>query len=197
MSWLPWILLPTVGALIGYATNWLAIRMIFHPRQPRFGIQGLLPRRQKDLARTVGEIVGEDLVRLDRLLEPLEELDLTPAFTGILDRVIERKIGELREIPLVGGFITSERLNGLRDAVVRELVRHQPEIVAQVMELAREHIDVQRTVEERVAGFDLQTLERVVHLVARKEFRAIEVWGACLGLIIGLVQAGILQLASL
>ena len=51
---LPWIMLPLVGAGIGYATNWLAIKMLFHPRNPRFGLQGLLPRRQDEIAESVG-----------------------------------------------------------------------------------------------------------------------------------------------
>jgi uncharacterized membrane protein YheB (UPF0754 family) len=51
---------PFVGALIGWLTNYLAIKMLFRPRQPRF-IFGLLcrviPRRQRDLALKIGEVV--------------------------------------------------------------------------------------------------------------------------------------------
>ena len=61
-DWLPWVLLPVVGAIIGFATNWLAIKMLFHPRKPRFGVHGLLPRRQADLAKNIGAIVAEELI---------------------------------------------------------------------------------------------------------------------------------------
>ncbi|MFW5830079.1 MAG: DUF445 domain-containing protein, partial [Planctomycetota bacterium] len=41
VAWPIWILMPLIGALIGYATNWLAIRMLFRPRRPVLGFQGL------------------------------------------------------------------------------------------------------------------------------------------------------------
>jgi len=191
---LPWLLLPLAGAVIGYVTNWLAIRMLFHPQERRMGMQGLLPRRQRELARTVGRVVADELLPIGELVQPLRKLELAPVFTGILDRVVQRKLAEYRNLPLIGSFLTPDRLDGLRDAVVRELVQHQPEIVEQLAAVIGQHVDIARMAEEKVAGFDLDTLERLVHRVAKREFRAIELWGAVLGLIIGLAQASILTL---
>ena len=45
--------LPFIGALIGWFTNYIAIKMLFHPRDEVriffIPIQGVFPRRQKDL----------------------------------------------------------------------------------------------------------------------------------------------------
>lgn len=193
---LPWILLPTVGALIGFATNWLAIRMLFHPREKRFGVQGLLPRRQADLAQSVGQVVGEDLVQIDAVLAPLAEMDLKPHFTALVDGVIEKKVADFQSIPLIGAMITPERMSGLRDLVVDELVANQPVILAKVKEVASEHVDIAKIAEEKIAAFDMDTLEGVVRRVAKTEFRAIEWWGALLGAVIGLAQAGLLALVG-
>lgn len=196
MAWLPWVLLPSVGALIGYATNWVAIRMLFHPRRRRFGVQGLLPRRQADLARTIGTVVADDLLDPEALLEPLQRIDLEPHVAPILDAVIARKIADLQAIPLIGSMLTPERLGGLRDAVLREISRHRDEIMAGLVRTATTELDVAGLVRDKVAGLDLDELERVVHRVARTEFRAIECWGAVLGLLIGLAQAAILALVG-
>ena len=49
-----WWVLPVFGILVGYATNWLAINMIFRPLVPRkvgrWTIQGLFLRRQREVA---------------------------------------------------------------------------------------------------------------------------------------------------
>jgi uncharacterized membrane protein YheB (UPF0754 family) len=193
---LPWIMLPLVGAAIGYATNWMAIRMLFHPHQRRFGMQGLLPRRQADLARSIGRVVSDDLLSVEQLMEPLKDIDLAAHLAPIIDRVMERKVGEFRSIPLIGGLLTPERMAGLRDGMVREIGKHREEIMAGLATAADEHIDLAAIVEQRVAAFDLDQLERVVHRVARSEFRAIEIWGAVLGLLIGLVQALVLVLTA-
>jgi uncharacterized membrane protein YheB (UPF0754 family) len=194
VTWLPWVLLPAVGALIGFATNWLAIKMLFHPRQKRFGLQGLLPRRQKELAASVGDVVADELLDLDQLLSGLDTVDLRPSFEELIDRALEAKIHDLKRIPLIGSMITPERLSGIRNSVIEELVKAQPTIVAKLKDIAREKVDIRTAVSSRLEGFDLLRLESVVTRVASKEMRAIEWWGAIVGGLIGLVQAAILAL---
>ena len=50
------ILIPIIGAIIGLITNWIAIKMLFHPRKKIFGIQGVIPKRKKDIAKRIGDI---------------------------------------------------------------------------------------------------------------------------------------------
>src|SRR4051794_24043738 len=61
----------------GYAGAWLAVRMLFRPRQPvKFlGItvfpQGMIPRHRERLANAIGKAVGEELVSQETILEQL------------------------------------------------------------------------------------------------------------------------------
>lgn len=59
---------PVVGAVIGYFTNYIAVKMLFHPRNPvSVGgytlpfTPGIIPKRKKDLAKAVGRAVEEEL----------------------------------------------------------------------------------------------------------------------------------------
>lgn len=59
---------PLIGAGIGYCTNWIAVKMLFRPHYPKkIGIwqipftPGLIPKRQPDLARAIGNAVGNNL----------------------------------------------------------------------------------------------------------------------------------------
>ncbi|HCX79706.1 MAG TPA: DUF445 domain-containing protein, partial [Firmicutes bacterium] len=60
------ILFPLLGGAIGWVTNYLAIKFLFRPRKPwRIGplvIQGVIPRRRKDLAAAVGQVVATELL---------------------------------------------------------------------------------------------------------------------------------------
>ena len=54
-----------VGAVIGYITNWLAIKMLFRPHEEKriFGFHipftpGLIPKERARIAKSVGEAVG-------------------------------------------------------------------------------------------------------------------------------------------
>ena len=196
MDWLSWVMLPTVGGAIGWATNWVAIRMLFHPRQPRWGLHGLLPRRQQELAASVGDVVGKELVPPDELLKGLDGLDLTPHLGELLDQAIAAKLEDIRRMPLVGSLVTPERIAGIRDSVLKQLAEKQPVLIARFKEVLKERIDVGAIAREKLGRFDLDRLERIVNHVASREFRAIEWWGLVLGFIIGLVQAGIMTLMS-
>lgn len=61
----------------GYAGAWLAVRMLFRPRNPIkiLGItifpQGMIPRHRERLANAIGKAVGEELVSQETILEEL------------------------------------------------------------------------------------------------------------------------------
>ncbi|MFA5856084.1 MAG: DUF445 family protein [Candidatus Pacearchaeota archaeon] len=50
------ISIPIIGFIIGYFTNYLAIKMLFYPKKPIFGFQGVLPKRRKELAKNIAEV---------------------------------------------------------------------------------------------------------------------------------------------
>lgn len=194
MNWLAWLVFPLIGACIGYLTNWVAIKMLFHPRQRRFGMQGLIPRRQQELAGNIGRVVGADIVHMDKLVEPLKTADLRPVLHDLIQQSLAQRVSEWRAMPLVGAFITDERIESIRNGIIDEIVKNQSAIIDRLTQLAEEHIDVSKVASENIAGFDLDRLESVAMHVARTEFRAIEMWGALLGFLIGLAQVGMLYL---
>ncbi|HWF54230.1 MAG TPA: hypothetical protein VG223_06370 [Solirubrobacteraceae bacterium] len=61
-----WWLLPILGVLVGYVTNWVALWMIYEPAEPRrFGplrLHGLFIRRQPEVADVYARIVADEIV---------------------------------------------------------------------------------------------------------------------------------------
>jgi uncharacterized membrane-anchored protein YjiN (DUF445 family) len=56
-----------ISGLVGFGTNWVAIKMLFHPRVKVLGVQGVVPARRLELARSVGETLEEHLISGDRM----------------------------------------------------------------------------------------------------------------------------------
>lgn len=52
-------LIPLISGMIGYLTNYIAIKMLFHPRTKTLGFQGLIPKRKAKLAKNIGLISTE------------------------------------------------------------------------------------------------------------------------------------------
>jgi uncharacterized membrane protein YheB (UPF0754 family) len=195
-SLMPWLMLPAVGALIGYGTNWLAIRMLFHPRQPRFGMQGLLPRRQQDLAVNVGRLVAEELVHDDALAGALHDIELRDYVAPLLDEVIADKMDELKKLPLIGAMLNPSMLDGLKRTILEAVDHRQAAVKARLAEEFAQRVDVAGIVRQRLEAFDLDQLEQAVRRIAHHELAAITWWGAVLGGLIGLFQALSLHLLA-
>lgn len=194
----PWIVAPLVGALIGYVTNRVAVMMIFRPYRPRrilgMTVHGLVPRRQPDLAKSIGGVVGDHLVRPEDLRGALDAIDLESFVDSAFERGLAPKVDELRRLPLIGNFLTEERVADLRRHAVKGVVQNRDEISATLQKGLEEGVDVHKMVEEKVAGFPVERMEALILEVASRELRAIELLGGVLGGLVGLVQAGLLTL---
>src|SRR5882757_7724697 len=58
--------IPFISAFIHCVTIWMALKLLFHPRQPKkilgFTLHGVFPKRQKQIAESLGRIVGQELL---------------------------------------------------------------------------------------------------------------------------------------
>lgn len=127
MSWelfntiLNYISGPVVGAIIGLVTNYLAVRMLFHPYKPFkiFGVRlpftpGIVPKRKDALAHGIGLAVGEDLFTGEDLKALLcterVESKLIDSIQGALQGVSSRSIDEL-----ISRLSSEEKISEVKD----------------------------------------------------------------------------------
>ena len=70
-----WWMLPLCGLLVGFATNWIALNVIFRPlyavRIGRWRIQGLFLKRQPEVAESFCHIVAHDILTVGNIIEAI------------------------------------------------------------------------------------------------------------------------------
>lgn len=88
-----------IGAVIGYITNWLAIKMLFRPREAKyiFGMKlpftpGLIPKEKSRIANKVGETVGTHLLNSDSLSKALKDDKIKAKFNEVAKEKINQII---------------------------------------------------------------------------------------------------------
>ncbi|MDK0807340.1 DUF445 family protein [Clostridium perfringens] len=88
-----------IGAVIGYITNWLAIKMLFRPREAKyiFGMKlpftpGLIPKEKSRIANKVGETVGTHLLNSDSLSKALKDDKIKAKFNEVAKEKINQVI---------------------------------------------------------------------------------------------------------
>ncbi|MGC9312553.1 MAG: DUF445 domain-containing protein, partial [Sediminispirochaetaceae bacterium] len=100
---LSWALPPVIGALIGYITNDIAIKMLFRPlRAYHIGpfripfTPGIIPRQRAKLAESIGVMVSRELITEDAIRRQIE----TPAFRKTLDIRIQELTSTVLYTPM-------------------------------------------------------------------------------------------------
>ncbi|MCD6292055.1 MAG: DUF445 family protein, partial [Deltaproteobacteria bacterium] len=103
-SWWPYVMPPIAGAVIGYFTNYLAIRMLFRPLTKKYFLglpvpltPGIIPARRRDLAIRLADMVGDHLLTRTVILRRLQSTAVDDALyrwvTERFNRFIETDFG--------------------------------------------------------------------------------------------------------
>lgn len=187
------IFLPLIGALIGWVTNYLAVRLLFRPLQPWFlpltsvSFQGLIPKRRDEIAEKVGQVVADELFSVDELYRSMDLQTLQAEAAAAAGEAVDSWCGKkmnLLPVPF-RGYCSKH----LRDVVISEVTERFPGIAADLLQSLEKQVDVQGVVTAKIKELSLLEVESLVLAVARRELKQIEWLGAVLGFIIGLFQA--------
>lgn len=192
------IALALVGGIIGWITNVLAIKLMFRPINPikipilNIEIIGLIPKRKKEIAKNIGEVVSKELLSVDDIINSsINENDKEDLNNYIKDKIRNLVNEKMDFIPAPFRMM----VQGPIDKIINEEVDGALEELEEKMLLkVKERIDIEKIVEEKVNELDLLELERIIISVAKKELKHIEILGFFLGGIIGLIQGIIVTL---
>lgn len=192
--------LPLIGALIGWLTNYIAIKMLFHPRREvKFlfiPIQGVFPKRQKDFARKLGQIVSQELVSVADLTAHLKEKATSDALLNHIARRLEEGIATRlpHAFPMLAMLMSRDMTEKVKSFLLDQIGSLNEELIDKLSSELEEELDVHRMVEEKVAAFSSDKLEEILFSIMRREFKFVEIVGAILGFIIGVAQVLLLSL---
>lgn len=135
---------PLIGAVIGYITNYIAVKMLFHPYKPIkiFGLTlpftpGIIPKRKPHLARAIGNAVGNQLFTEQDITSILCSDETTDEVADIifgkaddiLNRSPEQIIGDLSDEQTVStirestsSFITDKVISSAKEMDLGQII---------------------------------------------------------------------------
>lgn len=194
-NWPLYASMPIIAAIIGYTTKLIAVEMMFKPtefrgKRPYLGWQGIIPR----FAGRMAAIACDTLTA--KLLNPKDLFDrLDPE--RVVKEIEQPLIDTVREVAdQIAARTQPEVWNSLPDAAKRRILdqfrKDAPRIVTEIMQEARDDIDVLFDFKEMVVTNlvqDKETLNSMFRVAGRRAFRFIVNFGAPSGFAIGLIQA--------
>jgi uncharacterized membrane protein YheB (UPF0754 family) len=193
--------LPIIAAFTGWLTNYVAVKMLFHPKKPinilGIKIQGVFPKRQMVLAEKLGHIVAQELFSVDDILNSLKN----EKNTQIALQLVEHKIDDFialklpQSMPMLAMFLNEDLKNKIKSVLLSEIGTILPDLLAQLGNNIKDNTNIQQIVFEKVANFSSDKFEEILFSIMQKEFRLIEILGGILGFIIGIIQLLLVKFA--
>ena len=190
-----WLLLiPVISAFIGWFTNWIAIKMLFHPREPKklLGVtfQGIFPKRQQQFAERLGKIISDEFLSFQdieqKISSPENLKKIMPMIEQHIDEFLRVRLSQ--EMPVISMFIGDKTIEKMKSAFLKELETLFPKLMKQFAGNLRKELDLEHIVIQKVSSFSSDKLEEILYQIMSKEFRFVEIIGAIIGFIIGSLQ---------
>lgn len=189
------VVFPVIGLLVGTVTNWLALKMIFEPVNPRkflcFTLHGLFLRRQNEVAEVYGKMVATDVLNARNIIEAILKGPSS-------DRLFELVYDNVQTAVNAGAAVTERIINlslgeetyaNIKDDVTNHIVEKFPESLRQIEDYATIAMDLEVTLREKMRELSSEQFESLLHPIFEEDEWKLVLMGGVLGMIIGLLQA--------
>jgi len=186
----PWSL-SIGGCIVGYLTNWLALKWIFEPVEPtKFGpftIQGQFLRRQSEVAATFSEFFASKILTSEKLWRSiLTDPTSSPAFTQLFSDHLQHFLhGITLGLPAMFYKDDFTRLAALK------AVQRLPNHVHVLHSYVDEKLNLQHILQTSMEKMSSAQFERVLHPIFEEDELTLIIAGGVLGFAAGLIQQGI------
>ena len=184
--------IPLISAIVGWFTNFLAVKMMFYPIEfigikPFLGWQGLIPAKRKEMAEIEVELVLGKLLNVQKLASRIDPKELTKAMKRRLKQVLRRIVNEvMREcVPHLWAALPVHGKNLVYARIEADI----PNIVTNIVNDFKYNIEEIVDIKELVVSKLVDSPELINEIFLKsgaKEFPFIERSGFWFGLLFGM-----------
>ena len=195
--WIPfpiWWTLPLSGLIVGYLTNWLALKLIFNPVKPKrflgMRFQGLFIQRQKEVSKGYAKIIAENIMTMPKIFD---SIFYGPASDKLV-KIIEKHVNE--GIDNSAGYTSallrltsgSESYDRVKQIACKRLVEEIPEHIHLAFDYAKQALDIEHTLNDKMSELPPEDFVGFLRPVFQEDEWKLIVVGAILGMIAGFIQ---------
>ena len=189
------IILVIIGSIIGWITNYIAIKMLFRPyKEINFGlfkIQGLIPKRKHEIGEKLAETIQTNLLSIKDIVKEIDSSKIESELESAIDMMLDKKLKSetlVKYFPMLALFLNESIIKQIRNFVKKTILENKDEIISKLLTAFENGVDLKKIIVEKVDEFSLEDLERITFQLAKKELKHIELVGAVLGGVIGAIQ---------
>ena len=189
----PWVL-PAFGLLVGLATNWIALNIIFRPLMPKrvgpWTVQGLFLRRQREVADIWCRIVTRDILTIRHLVQAMIEGRRADRARALIRKhiklVVDRAVGPMRG--LAQAAVGLRNFAGIKESVGETAVEVALEPFKDAAFVTDRADAVAEELRQRMAGLPPDEFQDLLRPCFQEDELKLVILGGVLGLAAGIAQ---------
>ncbi|MEX0604948.1 MAG: hypothetical protein WD623_05105 [Marinobacter sp.] len=186
--------IPVIAALIGWLTNWLAIKMTFYPlefvgKPPLLGWQGIIPSKARKMAAISVDTTISKIGTVNEIFDQIDPQVLAAHIVHSVEPRTEEYVDELmlQEYPTFWENLPATARRMVYDRVRKSTPRLVDNLVGDVSNNIEDLLDIKGMVIDRLAA-DKKLLNKIFLECGEVEFRFIVNSGFYFGFLFGLIQ---------
>ncbi|SDX10514.1 Uncharacterized membrane protein YheB, UPF0754 family [Amycolatopsis xylanica] len=189
------IVLPLFGFLIGWLTDWLALKMIFLPREPRtfFGFytwQGVFQKRRDQVAADYGDMIAREIITIPNLIEAVLKGPKSDRLFQLITREVQKTIDQQASIvkPFVAVAVGTRKFQEMKQTAATKAAERVPETIRHAEDYAINALDVRNTIVDRMRRLTALEFEQLLRPAFRQDEWKLIAVGAIIGGLVGELQ---------
>ncbi len=187
-------IMPIFGFVTGFVTDWLALKMIFYPRQPRrflfFTWQGMFQKRRAQVAADYGALIAEEVLTAGNVLEAVLTGPRADKLFALVTREVQRTVDAQAGLakPLVALAVGGREYQQMKQAAAEKAIAYLPETVKHVESYATDALDVRNTIVEKMQQLTPLEFEGILRPAFKQDEWKLIAVGAVIGGLVGELQ---------
>jgi len=190
-----WVL-PAAGFLVGYITNWLALHLIFEPREPKqigpFRIQGVFIKRQREVAASFADVIAGRVLTADNMMQHLSEGSNRQRVLDILESQVEESMQVYERDVMVGMLVSKDKLQEAKADLLDRVRNADMSNSRQIKAFADQSHHIHAQLEENLGALDASEFSGILRPVFQKDEWKLILAGGVIGTGIGALQVVLL-----
>jgi uncharacterized membrane protein YheB (UPF0754 family) len=189
-------IMPVFGLFTGWFTDWLALRMIFYPIEPRryFGVtwQGLFLKRRAEVAEAYGSLIAKEIITPHNVIEAILHGPLSDRVLALIQRQLDLELGR-RVKPLLVFAVGSRKYQDMKLAISSQIMARLPETMRYIEDYATDAMDIRNVLVSKMKELSPREFERLLRPAFEQDEWILIATGAVLGFAVGEAQVLLLE----
>lgn len=195
-----YISIPITCAFVGWVTNYIAVKMIFHPAEffgiGKLGWKGIIPNHAVKMSSLIAKILTARLVKPHELFQRVNPNEINHQIQDLIDIKAKEIIKDIiaTENPLLWSLLSEDIKKSLEDEVRREIPKQIVHIYKSFGEELDNVLEFDEIIKSSLSGKKTSILIEMFQRCGGPEFRFIIVSGIYFGFLIGLIQLAFINI---